>query len=180
MSLAPGESPWSKSENHHRLPAARHYLLSVSNRAAGSPLKGRAMSEIEWKQRCTAHRKNGERCGRWANRGMTVCNSHGGRAPQARRKAQQRLEEASDIAVKRIVAIMNDSRISPAVRLAAAKDILDRADVRGTERISIEMPEWEQRMQKVFVVDYDDDSIDAEVVEDEQQRSLPATRRNDP
>lgn len=113
------------------------------------------MSENDWpKQRCTAHKKNGTQCKRWANRGMSVCNSHGGRAPQARRKAQQRLEESSDIAVQRILSIMNDKKVSSSVRLAAAKEVLDRANVRGVERIQIEIPEWERRIQAMSV-DYE-------------------------
>lgn len=38
--------------------------------------------------KCTGHSsRTGNPCGRYPNHGMTVCNSHGGRAPQVRAKA---------------------------------------------------------------------------------------------
>lgn len=40
--------------------------------------------------KCKAHKSNGEDCPNWAMRGQLVCHSHGGRAPQNRRAAEQR------------------------------------------------------------------------------------------
>lgn len=51
---------------------------------------------------CKAHRaSDGEPCGAFAIRGGNVCAVHGGRAPQVRRKAQQRLEFAKDMMLVR-------------------------------------------------------------------------------
>lgn len=51
---------------------------------------------------CKAHRaSDGEPCGAFAIRGGSVCAVHGGRAPQVRRKAQQRLEFAKDMMLVR-------------------------------------------------------------------------------
>lgn len=46
------------------------------------------------KRQCTGHRRDGARCRRSANRGATVCNSHGGAAPQVRAAAVRRQAEA--------------------------------------------------------------------------------------
>lgn len=130
---------------------------------------------------CVAHRKNGDRCKRPASHGTTVCASHGARAPQVRRRAQQRLDEASDIAVVQILTIMLDLKLAPQVRLAAARDVLDRASLTGTQHSSVEVviPEWELGMQRRVVnvdyrVDGGDDIVDAEVLDDPPDHTWPA------
>jgi hypothetical protein len=49
------------------------------------------MARIRWAVRCTAHRRDGERCRRASARGSFVCFVHGGAAPQVRAMAQYRL-----------------------------------------------------------------------------------------
>jgi hypothetical protein len=41
--------------------------------------------------RCTAHRRDGEPCQRWAIEGGNVCPAHGGSAPHVRAAAQRRM-----------------------------------------------------------------------------------------
>lgn len=51
---------------------------------------------------CKAHRvSDGEPCGAFAIRGGNVCSVHGGRAPQVRRKAKQRLDFQKDMMLVR-------------------------------------------------------------------------------
>ncbi|WP_190824669.1 hypothetical protein [Saccharopolyspora pogona] len=43
-------------------------------------------------RKCIGKKTDGEPCGRWAVKGATVCPSHGGNAPQVRRRAAVRAE----------------------------------------------------------------------------------------
>lgn len=44
-------------------------------------------------RRCTARNRQGERCGRPAAPGASVCHMHGGAAPQVKKRARLRLME---------------------------------------------------------------------------------------
>jgi hypothetical protein len=46
-------------------------------------------------RRCTATNRAGQRCGRWAIKGGSVCKNHGGAAPQVAAKANERLQIAA-------------------------------------------------------------------------------------
>lgn len=88
---------------------------------------------------CKAHRRaTGEQCRRSAIRGGTVCPSHGGRAPQIKRKAMQRLEAAADQVMAALIRIATDERYKPADRVQACKDLLDRAGYGVTHRFAVE------------------------------------------
>ena len=86
-------------------------------------------------RRCTAHKKDGNRCKKAAILGGTVCGTHGGSAPQVRNKARQRIMDAADPAAARMVELMAslDERIS----LAASRDLLDRAGHKAPTEIAI-------------------------------------------
>ena len=87
-------------------------------------------------RQCTAHKKDGERCRRAPIKGGTVCPKHGGRAPQVRAAAQQRLLMATDNLMANLLKIATSGE-SEAVRLRATMDALDRAGL--TERSVIEV-----------------------------------------
>jgi hypothetical protein len=74
---------------------------------------------------------------------------HGGAAPQVRRKAQERLALASDIVVVKLLALAFDSKTPDAVKLAAMKDVLDRAQVSGKTTIEVEVPAWQQLLDGI-------------------------------
>lgn len=90
-------------------------------------------------RKCTANRTNGTPCERWAIAGGTVCPAHGGRAPQVKRKARQRIEEAADRMARRVLRIADSDDVPPAVALAAARDALDRAGLRPPDKVDVEV-----------------------------------------
>jgi len=83
---------------------------------------------------CTAHRTNGEPCRAKAIRGGKVCVVHGGRAPQVLRRAEERIQAMVAPALDRVRSTIADDD-NPALALAAARDILDRAGYKATEKV---------------------------------------------
>ncbi len=73
-----------------------------------------------------------------------MCRAHGGAAPQVQRKAQERIAHASDVAVMKLLALMQDPDVPKAVKAAVARDLLDRANVTGKTTVEIEVPLWQQ------------------------------------
>ena len=93
---------------------------------------------------CTATSKRShEPCRKWAMRGGVVCSTHGGKAPQAMQKAQAALELAemrlrglADQPVATLEELVTGAT-SEAVRLAAARDLVDRSCGKAVERIHV-------------------------------------------
>ena len=101
-------------------------------------------SESWWAQRpqmkrCKAHRMNGKQCKHAAMNGANVCQTHGGRAPQVKMKAKQRLEEATDDMAKGLLELANDKLIPEGIRLAAIRDALDRGGLGAKQSMEIEV-----------------------------------------
>lgn len=109
----------------------------------------------EWRgnnaRRCIAHKKNGEQCRRHARCGATVCDFHGGKAPQVKAKARQRLDEAADRMARELLGIATSAE-SESVRLAAVKDALDRAGLGAKQALELStkpLEPWEEVLQGV-------------------------------
>lgn len=121
---------------------------------------------------CSAHRSNGEPCNALAMQAQGTCYTHGGAAPQARAAAQRRIEAAADSAAAHLITWMNSSSVPYNIRLAAAKDLLDRAQIGIDKSIKVELRRFEQNIEGL-IVDLPRDIVDAEVVEDALPAALP-------
>ena len=93
--------------------------------------------------RCGARRRNGEPCRKWPLAGTNRCRLHGGASPQAQARARERIIAATDVAAGRLIEFMNDKKVPWAVRLAAARDLLDRGSVTAKTVVEVDAP-WQE------------------------------------
>jgi hypothetical protein len=95
------------------------------------------MRAIDPVKRCKAMSKQRhEPCKRIAIPGGHVCVFHGGKSPQVKHAAKERLNALVDPAITELTRLMNESDLDP-VRLAVAKDILDRTGFKPKERVEV-------------------------------------------
>ena len=93
--------------------------------------------------KCSARTRTGNPCSRSPIKGGTVCASHGGRAPQVKRKAQERLLKEVPAMLRRLAELASDETVPPAVRLAAIRDWLDRAGITSKIDVEITLGGWQ-------------------------------------
>ena len=94
-----------------------------------------AKRRIPWMVKCGGKRTNGEPCKKWANYGGVKCRLHGGNTPQARRKAQERIELASRATIQPAIdALFERLTTGPRhKRLAVALAVLTEAGIMSQE-----------------------------------------------
>lgn len=115
-------------------------------------------------ERCGAKRRNGEPCRKWPLAGTNRCRLHGGASPQAQRLARERIIGAADLAAKRLMEFMNDKRVPWSVRLAATRDLLDRANVTGDQVLKVEAThKWDDTFEDGVIVITDHAADDPEI-----------------
>jgi len=103
-------------------------------------------------RRCTARKKNGERCRKWAIRFGTVCTHHGGKAAQVREKAQRRLTESADRMAMKLLAIAESEKVPAYVALQAINSALDRAGVIPAQQVDVTVGlKYEQVLEGAIV-----------------------------
>lgn len=85
--------------------------------------------------RCTAHNRQKQQCGRPAIAGGTVCRFHGGAAPQVKQAARERLLALQNPAIDALGWLVAQKDF-PSAAYAAARDILDRTEGKPTETVN--------------------------------------------
>jgi hypothetical protein len=193
------ENP-EKHQKHKESEMKRKHFAIESGNSTSRPDASKAqrierLSEEWWAtrtpevraRRCTARRRNGESCQKVSIFGGSVCGTHGGRAPQVKRRARQRLDEAADLLARELLLLAKGAE-SETVQLGAIRDALDRVGLTGKSTVEVEhtLRPWEAVLASVRGVrsgsraehrerrglpalppaDEDDDVLDAEVVED--------------
>ena len=88
------------------------------------------------RQRCSARISDGSRqCERWAINGSNVCATHGGRAPQVKRSAKERLAELVEPALAGLHTALKSGEIPSIVK--AAQIVLDRTGFHPSQAIEL-------------------------------------------
>lgn len=119
-------------------------------------------------RQCTAHKRNGARCTRWAIAGGTTCPSHGGSAPAVKAAAQRRLlarqaeAEASAVLAHEGLARVEDPlgqlgllasevlafKDALARRVNAIRGELSTINSLGTEALRVEVELYERALDR--------------------------------
>lgn len=86
------------------------------------------------RRQCKAQSKQtGRRCGNAPIIGGLVCRFHGGGAPQVKVSARERIDALVDPSITQLGRIVENGE-SDAVKLAAIKDVLDRAGYKPVDK----------------------------------------------
>lgn len=94
-------------------------------------------------KKCSATSKqSGVQCQRWAIAGGTVCTMHGGKAPQVKAKADERLAELVPPAIQALRELIEGATPDFA-RLKAVEAVLDRAGYAVVKKHEVSIPEGE-------------------------------------
>lgn len=115
----------------------------------GNRTRRRELGLLPEPVKCSARRSDGQPCGASPVRGATVCNKHGGSAPQVKRKAQERLLKGVPKMLLMLRKIAEDESQPANVRLAAIRDWLDRAGVNAKIEIEVTSSSFEEMVAGV-------------------------------
>jgi hypothetical protein len=148
--------------------------------STGNRTRRRELGLLPEPSKCVARKKDGTPCKRSPIKGANVCRAHGGAAPQVQRKAQERIAHASDVAVMKLLALMQDPDVPKAVQAAVARDLLDRANVTGKTTVEIEVPLWQQILDGIVAtVPTDGDTTMRPFAEGQEPLAVEAERVSD-
>lgn len=136
----------------------------------GNRTRRKALGLLPEAKLCAARTRSGVPCKRSPIKGAVVCRAHGGAAPQVQARARERLALASENMVVLLQRIATDEKEPVAVRLAAIKDVLDRAGVSAKTVVSLETELWQDVIADIL----------AEAPTEDAAPQLPAGRSGQP
>lgn len=140
-----------------------------------------AAAIVEGERRCRANKSNGEPCPKFAIKGGMVCDSHGGRAPQVKARAQKRLLALVEPSIVRLNELIHQDGHLPtalgAIRtvleragdeaIGPLKKVAEQADMRPVINIGIKVGGIEKPLIRVGMQPQPDADIDADILEAE-------------
>ncbi|MEJ2868420.1 hypothetical protein WCD74_11640 [Actinomycetospora sp. OC33-EN08] len=113
-------------------------------------------ANVPQERRCgRRRRKDGRPCQRLPMTGAEVCYVHGGAAEQTVQAALTRARNASVRLMQAEIDIALDPEQPSPVRLAAVRDLLDRAGAKSSDKVELEhsMKPWERVLAEATRVD---------------------------
>lgn len=120
-----------------RRPAAPEKEPAVEDPRGDAPMR-----------RCTSHNRHGDPCGLPPIKGGTVCNKHGGSAPQVKNAARRRLNALAEPAVVVLQDILANEKVPPRDRIRAALGVLDRTGHGPSAKVEMEERPWERLLRE--------------------------------
>ncbi len=117
-------------------------------------------TDTQGRRLCNGTTRQGNPCRAPSLTGAMVCRMHGGSSPQVKEKAHRVvLEELVGPALMTLRGLIEDEATPPAVRLGAARDILDRTGYKAPAHTELDV------IPPIGVVDAWIDQLEAEEVD---------------
>lgn len=122
-------------------------------------------------RRCLAQLRTGTQCRTEAIEGSTVCEKHGGLAPQVQKRAKERVAIVADAITQQMYAWFHDETIPIHLRLKIGQDFLDRGGIDKSMTLQIGVDPVEQLLKDLLG---SEDGLEAERIESEVTYELEA------
>lgn len=133
MTATDDDGPWTTWPKDAAMPA--------DTLGAGPPVDLEPVDPTAGWRPCAAKRSNQAPCRGPAMVGQRVCGAHGGKSPQAKHAAAERLALAADTASALLVKIIEDPREDTRNRLTAARELLDRVGISARHALEVSGPD---------------------------------------
>ena len=114
------------------------------------PNRQDALLEANVERRCVAHKRNGERCRKFAIYGSTVCRTHGGATERVKASARIRVENAQHRLIGKLIEFAFDDAKPPDVQLRAIRDALDRGGLKPPSEVVLSQGQQKTGFEQVW------------------------------